>query len=109
MLEKTDRFATRQTQAATPRATTPAATATVETTTASETMAEATGAPEPPSTASGITLRLRANADTWVEIRADSADGDVLIRGSSRRETPNASGARKCGHRSVPPRISQRA
>jgi hypothetical protein len=40
-------------------------------------MAETTAAPEP----HGITLRLRANADTWVEIRAGSADGDVLYSG----------------------------
>jgi cytoskeletal protein RodZ len=81
VLEKTDPFATRQTEAATPRATTPAETTTAETTTPSETTAETTAAPEPPSTASGITLRLRANADTWVEIRAGSADGEVLYSG----------------------------
>jgi RodZ C-terminal domain len=81
VLEKADRFATRQTHAATPLATTPVTTATAETTSASETMAESTTATEPQSTATGITLRLRAIADTWVEIRAGSADGDVLYSG----------------------------
>jgi hypothetical protein len=80
-LEKTDHFATRETQATTPLATTPAATTTVESTTASETMAETTATPEPPRTGSGITLRLKAIADTWVEIRAGSAYGDVLYSG----------------------------
>jgi Domain of unknown function (DUF4115) len=80
VLEKTDRFATRQPQAAV-RETTPAPTMTAETTTASETTAKTTAAPELPRNASGITLRLRANADTWVEIRAGSADGDVLYSG----------------------------
>jgi len=79
VLEMTDRFATRQTQAASQRAAAPAATTTAET--ASETMTETTAAPEPPHTPSGITLRLRANVDTWVEIRAGSADGDVLYSG----------------------------
>jgi hypothetical protein len=81
VLEKTDRFATRQTHAATPLATTPVTTATAETTTAPETMAESTTAPEPQSSATGITLRLRAIADAWVEIRAGEADGDVLYSG----------------------------
>jgi Zn-dependent alcohol dehydrogenase len=81
VLEKTERFATRETQAATPLATTPAATTTVESTTASETMGETTATPEPPRTGSGITLRLKAIADTWVEIRAGSAHGDVLYSG----------------------------
>lgn len=81
VLEKTDRFGTRQTQAAPQRVTTSSATTTAETTSASKTTAETTAAPEPPRTASGITLRLRANADTWVEIRAGSADGDVLYSG----------------------------
>jgi hypothetical protein len=81
VLEMNDRFATRQTQAATRRAAAPAATTTAETTTASETTPETTAAPEPPDTPSGITLRLRAKADTWVEVRAGSADGDVLYSG----------------------------
>jgi hypothetical protein len=85
VLEKTDRFATRQTQAATRPVTTPAATTAAETTTASETTAETTaettGAPEPPRTPSGIRLRVKANADTWVEIRAGSANGDLLYSG----------------------------
>ncbi len=81
VLEKTDRFATRQTQAATRSVTTPAATTAAETTTASETTAETTGAPEPPRTPSGIRLRVKANADTWVEIRAGSADGALLYSG----------------------------
>jgi Domain of unknown function (DUF4115) len=81
VLEMTDRFGTRQTKAATRRAATPAATTTAEITTASEAMADTTAAPEPQHTPSGITLRLRANADTWVEIRVGSADGDVVYSG----------------------------
>jgi len=81
VVQTTDSFATHQTQAATPQATTPASTTTAETTTASETTAETTATPEPPSTTSDITLRLRANADTWVEIRAGSAAGNVLYSG----------------------------
>jgi hypothetical protein len=81
VLEKTGRFATRETHAATRLATTPDATTTVEPTTESETMSEATAMSEPPRTASGVTLKLEAIADTWVEIRADSADGDVLYTG----------------------------
>jgi hypothetical protein len=79
LLEMTGRFATRQTQAAT-RAS-PAATTTANTKTASETLAESTAAREPPHSPSGITLRLKANADTWVEIRARSAEGNVLYSG----------------------------
>jgi hypothetical protein len=81
VLETTDRFGTNQTHAATRRAATPAATNTAATTTASETIVESTAAPEPPRSPSGITLRLKASADTWVEIRAGSADGDVLYSG----------------------------
>jgi RodZ C-terminal domain len=81
VLEMTDRFGTRQTHAATPRAATPAATTTAENTKASETIVETTAAPEPPRTPSGITLRLTANADTWLEVRAGSAHGDVLYSG----------------------------
>ena len=73
VLEKTDRFATRDTHAAAPM--TPAATTRVESTTESETMAEPTATSEPPRTASGVTLKLKAIADTWVEIRADSPAG----------------------------------
>jgi Domain of unknown function (DUF4115) len=81
VLEMTDRFGTHQTHAATRRAATPAATTTAENTTASETRAETTVAAESPRPPSGITLRLRAKADTWVEIRAGSANGDVLYSG----------------------------
>jgi hypothetical protein len=81
VLEMTDRFGTHQTHAATRRTATAAATTTAENTTASETVAETTGAPEPPPTPSGITLRLKANADTWIEVRAGSADADVLYSG----------------------------
>jgi hypothetical protein len=81
VLELTDRFGTRQTQAATRGAATPAATTTADTPTVSEAMAETTAALEPPRTPSGITLRLKANADTWLEIRAGSAHGDVLYSG----------------------------
>jgi hypothetical protein len=85
VLEKTNRFATRETQAATRPATTPAATTTGESTTASETMAETTATSKPPRTASGVMLKLNAIADTWVEIRADSVDGDVLFSGILRQ------------------------
>jgi Domain of unknown function (DUF4115) len=81
VLEMTDRFGTNQTHGATRRAATPAATNTAENTAASETIVETTAAPEPPSSPRGITLRLKANADTWVEIRAGSADGNVLYSG----------------------------
>jgi len=81
VLEKTDRLATRETQTTTPLATTPAATTTVESTTASETMAETTATPEPQRSGIRITLKLKAIADTWVEIRAGSAYGDVLYSG----------------------------
>ena len=79
VLERTDRFAMRDTHAAIPM--TPAGTTRVESTTESETMAEPTATSEPPRTASGVTLKLKAIADTWVEIRADSPDGDVLYSG----------------------------
>jgi pyruvate/2-oxoglutarate dehydrogenase complex dihydrolipoamide acyltransferase (E2) component len=97
VLEKTtDRFETRHTSAATEPVTTAAATKEAaapapETTTAPETTAgEATAAPEPARIASGVRLTLSATADTWVEIRSGSADGDVLYsgilpRGSAKR------------------------
>jgi len=44
-------------------------------------MAGPSAMPEPPHTASGITLKLKAIADTWIEIRAGSADGVVLYSG----------------------------
>ena len=88
VLEKTtDRFETRHTSAATEPVTTAAATKEAaapapETTTAPETTAgEATAAPEPARIASGVRLTLSATADTWVEIRSGSADGDVLYSG----------------------------
>jgi cytoskeletal protein RodZ len=88
VLEKTtDRFETRHTSAATEPVTTAAATKEAaapvpETTTAPETTAgETTVAPEPARIASGVSLTLSATADTWVEIRSGSADGDVLYSG----------------------------
>jgi len=88
VLEKTtDRFETRHTSAATEPVTTSAATKEAaapapETTTAPETTAgETTVAPEPARAASGVSLTLSATADTWVEIRSGSADGDVLYSG----------------------------
>ena len=87
VLEKTGRFATRETRAATRLATAPYATTTVQSTTASEMMVETTAASEPPRPASGVALKLKAIADTWVEIRAGSADGDVLYSGILRQGT----------------------
>jgi len=88
VLEKTtDRFETRHTSAATEPVTTAAATKEAaapapETTTAPETTAgETTVAPELARIASGVSLTLSATADTWVEIRSGSADGDVLYSG----------------------------
>jgi len=95
VLEKTtDRFETRHTSAATEPVTTaaaikdaaapapPPATTASETTTAPETTTgETTAAPEPARIASGVRLTLSATADTWVEIRSGSADGDVLYSG----------------------------
>ena len=96
VLETTDRLETRDTPAAarpttaaeaTTEATAmalPPATTAPETTTASETSTahELTSAPEPaPRVAGGVRLRLSASADTWVEIRSGSADGDVLYSG----------------------------
>jgi hypothetical protein len=88
VLETTDRFETRDAPAAARPATTPAATTEAAapapvTTTAPETATgEMTAAPEPvPRATSGVRLRLSATADTWVEIRSGSADGDVLYSG----------------------------
>jgi hypothetical protein len=87
VLEKTDRFGTRHT---TPAATTEAivpeqatTTTTPETTAGPDTArGETTAAPEPaPRVTSRVRLRLSATADTWVEIRSGSADGDVLYSG----------------------------
>jgi uncharacterized protein DUF4115 len=67
VLEKTtDRFETRHTSAATEPVTTAAATK---------------EAAAPARIASGVRLTLSATADTWVEIRSGSADGDVLYSG----------------------------
>jgi hypothetical protein len=94
VLQTTDRFETRDTPAAArPMTTAPAttgaaaqapppATTAPETTTAPKTTTgETTAAPEPPRIASGVRLTLSATADTWVEIRSGSADGDVLYSG----------------------------
>lgn len=94
VLQTTDLFETRDRPAAarpvtTAAATTgaasqalPPATTTPETTTAPQTTTgETTAPPEPPRIASGVRLRLSATVDTWVEIRSDSADGDVLYSG----------------------------
>jgi Domain of unknown function (DUF4115) len=87
VLQTTDRFETRHTPAATGPVTTAAATTEAaaqapETTTAPDAATgEATAAPEPARIASGVRLTLRAIADTWVEIRSGSANGDVLYSG----------------------------
>jgi pyruvate/2-oxoglutarate dehydrogenase complex dihydrolipoamide acyltransferase (E2) component len=95
VLETTDRFETRDAPAAARPATTPAATteaaapapapattAPVTTTAPETTTGEMTAASEPaPRAASDVRLRLSATADTWVEIRSGSADGDVLYSG----------------------------
>jgi uncharacterized protein DUF4115 len=89
----TDRFETRHKSDAGPVTTavateeaaataSPPAPAAPETTTApDETTGETTAAPEPARIASGVRLTLRAIADTWVEVRSGSADGDVLYSG----------------------------
>jgi pyruvate/2-oxoglutarate dehydrogenase complex dihydrolipoamide acyltransferase (E2) component len=92
VLQTTDRFETRHTPAARPvttaAATTgaaaqapPAPTAPETTTAPDATTGETTAAPEPARIASGVRLTLRAIADTWVEVRSGSADGDVLYSG----------------------------
>jgi hypothetical protein len=93
VLEKTtDRFETRHTSAATEPVTTAAATkeaaapapplaTTAPKTAPKTTTGETTAAPEPARIASGVSLTLSANADTWVEIRSGSVNGDVLYSG----------------------------
>jgi Domain of unknown function (DUF4115) len=85
-LQVTDRFDTRQTQAATRPVTTASATTDTlgqagTTMSASETPSGATAVSGPAETADGVRLRLSANADTWIEIRSGSAGGDVLYSG----------------------------
>jgi hypothetical protein len=90
----TDRFDKRHTSAGAAPVTTDAATTEAgasasppaptaqETTNAPETTArETTVAPESARIASRVRLTLSATADTWVEIRSRSADGDVLYSG----------------------------
>jgi hypothetical protein len=81
VLEMTDRLGTHRTHAATRQPAASATTNTAENTTASETIVGTTTASEPSGSPSDITLRLKANADTWVEVRAGSADADVLYSG----------------------------
>lgn len=93
VLQTTDLFETRHTPAATGPVTTaaatmgaaaqapPQATTALETTAAPETTGEPRAVPEPARIASGVRLTLRAIADTWVEVRSGSADGDVLYSG----------------------------
>jgi hypothetical protein len=95
VLQTTDRFETRDTPAAaqpvaTAATTTEAAaqtpasatTAPVTTTAPEATTGDTTAAPEQaPRATSGVRLWLGATADTWVEIRSGSADGDVLYSG----------------------------
>jgi pyruvate/2-oxoglutarate dehydrogenase complex dihydrolipoamide acyltransferase (E2) component len=94
VLQTTDRFDTRHTSAGAAPVTTDAATTEAaasasppapnaqETTNAPETTAgETTAAPESARIASRVTLTLSATADTWVEIRSGSPDGDVLYSG----------------------------
>jgi hypothetical protein len=92
VLQTSDRFETRHTPAARPGTTAPATTGaaaqappapTASETTAApvETTGGTTAAPEPARIAGGVRLTLRAIADTWVEVRSGSADGDVLYSG----------------------------
>jgi hypothetical protein len=78
----TDRFKKHPTPAALP----PVVTATTTTEAAppppASTTEETTPAPERAGTsATRVRLTLRATADTWVDVRAGSADGDVLYVG----------------------------
>jgi hypothetical protein len=78
----TDRFKRHPTPAALP----PVMTATTTTVAAPppppSTTEETTPAPERArASATEVRLTLRATADTWVDVRADSADGDVLYVG----------------------------
>jgi hypothetical protein len=84
----TDRFERHPTPAALPPTTPteaaapPPAPTTDETTTEETTTEETTPAPEqarPPAT--GVRLTLRAIADTWIDVRAGSLDGDGLYAG----------------------------
>jgi hypothetical protein len=89
----TDRFETRHTSAAAGQVTTaaaikeaaasasPAISTAPGTTTASETTTRETTAAEPTRIASGVRLTLSAIADTWIEIRSGSVNGDVLYSG----------------------------
>jgi Domain of unknown function (DUF4115) len=52
-----------------------------ETTAPDAATGETKAALEPARIASGVRLTLRAIADTWVEVRSGSADGDVLYSG----------------------------
>jgi hypothetical protein len=94
VLQTTDRFETRHKSAAAGPVTTavatkeaaasaspPAPTAPETTTAPDAKTGETTAAPEPAKIASGVRLTLRAIADTWVEVRSGSADGDVLYSG----------------------------
>jgi hypothetical protein len=87
----TDRFETRHTSAASKQVATGAAikdaaasaspATAPESTTAPEITTGETTAAEATQIASGVRLTLSANADTWVEIRSGSVNGDVLYSG----------------------------
>jgi len=78
----TDRFKRHPAPAAVP----PMMTATAATETAAPPSTPTQGETGPArertrASATGVRLTLRANADTWVDVRAGSADGDVLYAG----------------------------
>jgi hypothetical protein len=82
----TDRFKTRDTRAVAGQMTVAATTeAAASPSTASSTAPETTTAPQATTgetaVATDVRLTLSATADTWVEIRSGSADGDVLYSG----------------------------
>jgi hypothetical protein len=87
----TDRFETRHTSAVSKQVPTgaaikdaaasasPAISTAPESTTAPEITTGETTAAEATQIARGVRLTLSANADTWVEIRSGSVNGDVLL------------------------------
>jgi len=89
----TDRFDTRHMSAASKQVATgtaikdaaasasPAISTAPGTTTAPETTTREATAAEPTRIASGVRLTLSATADTWIEIRSGSVNGDVLYSG----------------------------
>ena len=83
----TDHFGARRTPAAVLPVTTGAATTVVTpappppTTAPEPTTSQTTAVPEPARVPNGVKLTFGAKADTWVEVRSDAADGDVLYSG----------------------------